>query len=310
MLQKPVDGVAELGSRERSLLVARSLRSGPWRQTEDALGEVPVGAALEQGKRAVGQSPDVVQRRSRNVRELRQLDAQTRSPCGNLVEERELRDLGRALVGSGVDPAGGRLGLEAVDAQHEAGVVALELDRSPVGCRNGLVCVEPVEHPADRRGAVVRAFRIDCAGDDQPVDGSCHRDVVEAEALRALLVTFGLANLLEVEHRVPVAAGGMHHAKPEAPVGERDDLVGPARPADVAAGIRDDHYLELEPLRGVDREQPDGATTLLHRHGLELLRAERVLLADESHEAREVRASDRLVVARETSQLAEVGKPP
>ncbi len=172
------------------------------------------------------------------------------------------------------------------------------------------MCVEPVEHPADRCGAVVGAIRIDRAGHDQPVDGSRHRDVVEAKPLGVLLVALGVANLLEVEDRVPIASGGMHHAKPEASVGERHDLVRPARPADVAPGIRDDDYLELEALRGMDRQQADGASTLLDRDGLELLRAERVLLADEPYEAREVRTSDRLVVAREAPQLAEVRKTP
>ena len=98
----------------------------------------------------------------------------------------------------------------------------------------------------------------------------------------------------------------MHHPEPEAPVGERDDLVRPARPADVAAGIRDDHDLELETLRSVDREQPNRACALLLGDRLELLRAERLLLADEADESGDVGAADRLVVAREAPELAEV----
>ena len=87
----------------------------------------------------------------------------------------------------------------------------------------------------------------------------------------------------------------MDHPEAEAPVGERDDLVGAARAADVAAGVGDDHDLELETLRGVDREQPDGVGALLLGDGLELLRAERLLLADEADEARDVGAAERLV---------------
>ena len=101
----------------------------------------------------------------------------------------------------------------------------------------------------------------------------------------------------------------MHHAEPEAPVRERDDLVGAARAADVAPGVRDDHDLELEPLRRVDREQPNRASALLLGDGLELLRAERILLADEADEAGDVGAADRLVVAREAPELAEVREP-
>ena len=101
----------------------------------------------------------------------------------------------------------------------------------------------------------------------------------------------------------------MHHAEPETAVGERDDLVRPARPADVAPRVGDDHDLELEPLRRVDRQQPNGASALLLGDGLELLRAERVLLANEADEARDICAANRLVVAREAAELAQVREP-
>ena len=102
----------------------------------------------------------------------------------------------------------------------------------------------------------------------------------------------------------------MHHPEPEAAVRERDDLVAAARPADVAPRVRDDHDLELEPLRGVDREQAHGVRALLLGDRLELLRAERLLLADEADEAREVAPADRLVLAREPAELAQVREPP
>ncbi len=98
----------------------------------------------------------------------------------------------------------------------------------------------------------------------------------------------------------------MHHPEAEAPVRERDDLVRATRPADVAPGVGDDHDLELEPFRGVDRQQADRAATLLLGDRLELLRAKRVLLADEANEALDVGAANRLVVARKAAELAEV----
>jgi hypothetical protein len=72
----------------------------------------------------------------------------------------------------------------------------------------------------------------------------------------------------------------MNHPEPEATIGERDDLVASARAARVAPGVRDDHDLELEPLRPMDREQADGIGTLLLRDGLELLRPQTLTRAD------------------------------
>ena len=173
-----------------------------------------------------------------------------------------------------------------------------------------VVGVEPVEHPADRRRAVGGAPGIDRAGDDETVDRARHRDVVEAEPLGMLLVALGLPHLLEAEHRLPVAPCRVHHAEPETTVRERDDLVRPARAADVAPCVRDDHDLELEPLGRVDRQQPNRASALLLGDRLELLRAERVLLAHEADEAGDVRTANRLVVAREAPELAQVGEAP
>src|SRR5262249_44791352 len=74
----------------------------------------------------------------------------------------------------------------------------------------------------------------------------------------------------------------------------------------VAASVGDDHDLELEPLRCMDGQEPNRPSTFLLRHRLELLRSERILLADEAHEAGDVRAANGLVVAREPPELAEV----
>ena len=54
------------------------------------------------------------------------------------------------------------------------------------------------------------------------------------------------------------------------------------------AGVGDHDDLELEPLRGVDREQPDRVAALLLRDRVRLLRPERLLPLDEAHEPLEV----------------------
>ena len=79
----------------------------------------------------------------------------------------------------------------------------------------------------------------------------------------------------------------MDDLEPEPAVGEREDLVGRRRAAEVAPRIGDDDDLELEPLRGVDRQQAHGVRTLLLGHRLELARAERLLVARGSEEALE-----------------------
>ena len=74
----------------------------------------------------------------------------------------------------------------------------------------------------------------------------------------------------------------------------------------LAAGVRDDDDLELEPLRGVDGQQPHRARPLLLRDRLELAHAGRVLLEHEADEALDVGAAQLLVRAREPRQLAQV----
>ncbi len=143
-----------------------------------------------------------------------------------------------------------------------------------------LLAVEPREDPADRRLAPF-AHR---AGDDQPLDRAGHRDVVEAEALLVLGCSLGLPCRL----------------------GEREKLVGRVRPGPFAAGVGDDDHLELEPLRGVDRQQPHRTGALLLGDRLELRSAERLLVADEPEEALEVAPAQLLVGAREPHQLAQV----
>ncbi len=168
---------------------------------------------------------------------------------------------------------------------------------------------EALQHPPDGRRPIRCAPGVDRARDDQPVDRTRHRHVVQAEPLGLLLVSRSVAHLLEPEHRLWLAAGRVHHAEPEAPVRERDDLIRSARPGDVTSRVRDDHDLELEPLGRVDRQQADRPAALLLGDGLELSRSERVLLADEADEAGDVRTTDRLVVASQAPELADVREP-
>jgi hypothetical protein len=69
------------------------------------------------------------------------------------------------------------------------------------------------------------------------------------------------------------------------------------------AGVGDDDDLELEALRGVDREQPHRVRPLLLGDGLELLRPDRLLLAHEADEALDVGPAQFLVRAGEARRI-------
>ncbi len=200
-----------------------------------------------------------------------------------------------------------RLGLFAVPVEadlHER-IGADELERSAVcGCEL-LGGIETLEHPAHRRRAVRRALTVDRAGDDQPVDGARHRDVVEAESLRAIFLLARPPHLFVVERRTSLARRGVGDLEAEPTVRQREDLVAVGRTL-VAARVGNDHDLELEPLRRVDGEQPHGIRALLLRNRLELLGADGFLVADEADEAFQVRAAQLLVRAREPRELAQV----
>ena len=195
--------------------------------------------------------------------------------------------------------------VEAVDAHDEPRVVPLDLDRRVARGGELLVGVEAAEHPADRRRRIRLLLAVDRAGDDQPLLRAGHRDVVEAELLGLLLRAARLAHLVVVERAAALRRHGIGDAEAEAPVGEREDLVGRRRRL-VAAGVGDDHDLELEPLRRMDREQPHGVGALLLGDRLELARADRLLLGDEADEALDVGAAQLLVRAREPRELAHV----
>ena len=59
----------------------------------------------------------------------------------------------------------------------------------------------------------------------------------------------------------------------------------------------------------MDSQQPNGTRALLLRDGLELLRAERLLVAEEAHEPGDVGAANGFVLARKPAELPEVREP-
>jgi hypothetical protein len=105
---------------------------------------------------------------------------------------------------------------------------------------------------------------------------------------------------------VPLARQRVGDAEAEPSVGEAENLVG-RRCVPVAPGVGDDDDLELEPLRPMDRQQPDRIGALLLGDGVALGRAHRLLLLDEADEALDVGAAQLLVGACEPRELAQVG---
>ena len=108
---------------------------------------------------------------------------------------------------------------------------------------------------------------------------------------------------------MPPAGRGVGDTEAETAVGEAEDLVG-RRSVAVAAGVRDDHDLELEPLGRVNRQQPDRVRALLLGHGVALCGTDRLLLLDKADEALDIGAAQLLVRAREPRELAQVRVAP
>src|SRR5206468_7569926 len=109
-----------------------------------------------------------------------------------------------------------------------------------------------------------------------------------------------------VRERPPTfARDRVRDAEAEAAVGERENLVSGRRRL-VAAGVGDDHDLELETLGRVDRQQPDRVGALLLRDGFELACADRILVADEANESLDVRSAELFVRTREPRELAQI----
>ena len=119
----------------------------------------------------------------------------------------------------------------------------------------------------------------------------------------------GLAHLVVLECRFALARRRVDDLEAEAPVRQADDLL-PACPGPLAPRVGDDHDLELEPLRGVDGQQPHRPGALFLRHRLQLLHAGRVLLDHEPDEALDVGAAQLLVRAGKARELAQVGVAP
>src|SRR3972149_4106033 len=107
----------------------------------------------------------------------------------------------------------------------------------------------------------------------------------------------GRAHVLVVERPAPLPALRIDDLEPEPPVRQAEDLVAP-RTRPVAARVGDNNDLELEPLRGVDRQQPDRPCTFLLRNCFQLAHARGILLPDEADEPPDVGAAGLLERAR------------
>ena len=140
---------------------------------------------------------------------------------------------------------------------------------------------------------------------DQAVDRARHRHVVEPQPLGLVLRRAGVLDAVVAEHAVAAAGRGVGDPEAEAAVGQTEDLVGRGRVA-VAAGVGDHDDLELQPLRRVDREQPDGVGALLLCDRVPFRRPDRLLLLDEADEAFDIGAAQLFVRAREPRQLAQI----
>src|SRR6266540_3798358 len=211
-LEQPVHGRADVerADADLSLAVADRLeRAHP----HEALGVVAVRAAVERRDRGERQAPDPRERRHGNRRELRQPRGRAH---GWFTLSAEQRQLSRLL------PKWQRLtwllGLErvSVDADEDPRAAALQLQRLAAGLRELLPRVEPLEHPADRRRALARPLGVDRAGDDQAVDRTRHRHVVETQPLCVLGALPLGANLVVARRSLEA----------EAAVRQREDLVG------------------------------------------------------------------------------------
>src|SRR5205823_3524555 len=91
-------------------------------------------------------------------------------------------------------------------------------------------------------------------------------------------------------------------AEAEPPVREGKDLVR-CRRRFVPPGVGDHYNLELESFRGVDGQQSDRVASLLFGDGLELARADRLLVPDKPDEPLDVGSTQLLVRPGEPGEL-------
>ena len=241
-----------------------------------------------------------MQRRRRHIRKrLERRDESRQHSVSAFLEQHELEFLRNDL-----DRDGGLFD-KAVHAQDDASALSFELHGLTVGSLDFLRRVEARQHPADRRHFVGAATRIDRSRDDQPVDRPCHRHVVEPQSLRALLCLSRFLHHVELVGAAGLARDRIGDAKAEPTVRKGEDLVRRRRCL-VPSGVGHDDDLELESLRSVDRQQANRVASLLLGDGLELARADRLLVADEPHEPFDIRPAELFVRPREPGELAEI----
>ena len=191
------------------------------RRPGDALGVVAVRAALEQRERRVREPPHLCsggsrQRHaaraggSRAARRVATGSSANSASCARLVARRPASSRQSGGLGA------------VVDAQHEARVAALELDRLG-GARSTSPRAEPLEHPADRRLAVARAS----PGRSRPTRSAgrsraSSRRSRGAAARRLVLALLGLAHRPRTRRRRSLLPDvGSTTRKPKRAVGAR-----------------------------------------------------------------------------------------
>ena len=214
-----------------------------------------------------------------------------------------------AIVGTAATVVGSGTGdsLAAVDAKEDGRSPTLDLHRSVRDALPRLlVKPESAQHPSDRRLLADVGRISDRSGDDEPLLRAGHRDVVEAQPL-------GLLGALPMSPDVLVGLGAdacprrrVRDLEAEPPVGQGEDV---RRGRTAAPCVRDHHDLELQPLGGVDREEPDRVGALLLRDRVGFLRPHRLLPLDEPHEALDLRAPELLVRPGQPGELAQVRVP-
>ena len=192
-----------------------------------------------------------------------------------------------------------------VDAEKHDGAVDLEL-ASAVEAETGS---DPVDHPSDGCPRSIVPRRIERPGQNQAIDRACHRNVVETPRLVRLGCRVGTLDFLVPEGIAMPSRNRIGNAEPEAPIRQAEDLLGRRAPR-ASPRVTDNDDSEFETLCRMDRQEPDGLSSLLLRHRLDFPGTCLLLVANEADEALEVGATKLLIRPCEPRQLPEVRVSP
>ena len=243
-----MDGVADLGRRAGRCRPGTVPAASAAPQPDDALGEVPVRAALEERERAVREPPHAVQRRRAGSRQA----ARARAPRPPRRRSRRAR---RARAARG-PPAPRRRPPARVRGGRAAPARAPRRARSRQPARRADARSSSPQpssrsstQPMRRRGVPLAGAPLSRARPRRS-GGRSHASSRRSTGAAAPLPPLPARrpDLLVLGGRQPLSGVGVGRAEAEAAVRQAEDLVGVRRRA-VAACVGDDHDLELEPLR-------------------------------------------------------------